>query len=123
MEFELKRLEPVLIDICGKEYPARMPNKAIKELCEIWQIKYFDLFEKLAGGMFDLDEIFDVLYVILKSGGVNVERDMFGDDMEHDTELIGEIMTKISELFNRTQQVESAIEEESADAAKKKRRK
>jgi len=119
MEFELKRLEPVLIDIHGKEYPARMPNKAVKELCEMWGVKYFDLFDKLASGAFELNEVFDVLYVTLKSGGVNVTRDMF-DDMDHDVNFVAEITPKIVELFDRTQKVESAIADEPEGADEKK---
>jgi len=119
MDFELKRLDPVLIDIHGKEYPARMPNKAVKELCELWKVKYFDLFDKLASGAFELDEVFDVLYVTLKSGGVNIKRDMF-DDMDHDINFVAEVTPKIVELFDRTQKVESETEDETEDKTEKK---
>jgi len=110
MELELKRLEPVMIAIQGKEYPARMPNRAMKELAEMWQIKYFGLFQKLATDTLELDEIFDVLFVTLKAGGVNVTRDMF-EDMDHDAEFINTATLKIIELFDRSQKVESALEE------------
>ena len=116
MELELRRLEPVLINIHGREYPARMPNRAVKELTEMWGVKYFDLFEKLAGGAFELDEVLDVLYVTLKCGGVTgISREMF-DDMDHDIEFVAEITPKITELFDRSQRVESVLE----DGVKKK---
>lgn len=122
MEFELKRLEPVYIDIHGKEYPARMPNRAVKELEEMWSVKYFELFEKLAGGAFELDEILDILYVALKCGGVtNITRDMF-EDMDHDVNFIVEVTPKILELFDRTQKVENLLEDkdpEGGDGKKK----
>ena len=110
MELELKRLEPVLITIDGKEYPARMPNRAIKELAEMWGVKYFELFDKLASGSFELDEVFDVLYVTLKAGGVKVEREMF-EDMDHDAFFIASVTSQIIELFDRTQKVENVLED------------
>ena len=122
MELELKRLEPVYIKIQGKEYPARMPNRAIKELAEMWNVKYFDMFEKLAGGAFELDELMDALYVTLKCGGVTgITRAMF-DDMDHDIEFVHvELTPKIVELFDRTQRVESALEENATGDGDKKK--
>ena len=123
MELELIRLEPVLITIHGKEYPARMPNRAVKELSEMWGIKYFDLFEKLANGAFELDEIMDVLYVTLKSGGVtNISRDMF-EDMDHDINFIAEVTTKITELFDRSQRVENMLEDSNGQGINDKKKK
>lgn len=118
MEFELKRLEPVMISINGKEYPARMPNRAIKELCEMWGVKYFELFDRLAGDALELHEMLDVLYVTLKAGGVKLTRALF-NDMEHDINFVSHITAKITELFDRTQSVENILEDTKEDTKKK----
>ena len=36
MKFELKRQEPVFIELCGKEYPARLTNRAVKQILELF---------------------------------------------------------------------------------------
>ena len=78
----------------------------------MWGVKYFDLFDKLAGGAFEIDEIFDCLFVTLKAGGVKgIKREMF-DDMDHDAEFISVCASAIVELFDRTQIVESELQDE-----------
>ena len=121
MEFELKRQEPVYIAIQGKEYPARLTNRAVKELQELWKLGYFDIFDKFTGGTIEPEEIYDLLFVALKSGGVNIAREVF-DDMDHDAYFIADVTPKILELFDRSQRVESVLDEttEPGDEDKKK---
>jgi len=111
LKFELKRLEPVYIEICGQEYPARLTNKAVKEILELWKVEYFEMFDRFASEGLKTDEIHDILYIVLKCGGVEIEREVF-EELDHDPLFISSATAKILELFDRTQKVESVLEEE-----------
>jgi hypothetical protein len=120
MEFELKRLEPVLITIGGGKYPMRLTNRAAKELQEQWGVKYFELFERLTTDTIILDDVLDFLAVTLKSGGVNVSREML-DEIDIDAGFITHATDCIVALLDRTQRVQSAIDEtDEPDEDKKK---
>jgi len=109
MTFELKNLEPVTITIHGADYPARMPFKAVKALCEMWDMEYFDLLNRLSNDTLQYNELFDILFITLKAGGVEVAREAL-DDIEHDPYFITYLTNKIIELFDRTQKAETILD-------------
>ncbi|MCL2215767.1 MAG: gene transfer agent family protein [Defluviitaleaceae bacterium] len=121
MQFELKRLEPVFINIGGAEYPMRLTNKAAKELQELWGVKYFKLFERFTGYGIELDDMMDFLHITLKSGGVKVTREDL-DEIDIDASIIAHATNCIITLLDRTQKVESVIDEtDEPDTGKKKK--
>jgi len=122
MEFELKRLEPVLICIGGGEYPMRLTNKAAKELQELWGVKYFELFQRFTGDGIDLDDMLDFLHITMKSGGVNVTREML-DEIDIDASFIAHATNCIVVLLDRTQKVEGILDDTTEpDGGKKKKK-
>lgn len=111
MDFNLKKLEPILVEIHEEKYPTRMTNRAVKELEEMWGIKYFALFDKIAGAGLEINEMIDVIYVTLKGGGVKVEREQL-EDIEITAQFITHANDTIIKLFDNSQRIESILEDD-----------
>ena len=110
MQFVKSNLEPILFEINGVKYPARLPFKALAELEELTKSSFMVLFDKFATGGFVSSDLLNILYVALKHGGVEIElNDLM--DMEISSELLREVMNEISNLLNRTQKVVSQLQD------------
>ena len=122
MEFNLKKLEPIWIELHGEEYPARMTNRAVKELTELWGIEYFDLFNKIAASGLSVDEILDVIFVTLKGGGIQLTREQL-DDVEIDARFIEHANSKIIQLFDSSQRIVNVLEDDNEESEKDSKKK
>ena len=110
MQFVKSNLEPIIFNIDGHEYPARLPFKALAELEELTKSSFMVLFDKFATGGFTSSDLLNILYVALKHGGVELN---FDDllDMEISSELLRTMMTEITNLLNRSQKVVSQLQD------------
>ena len=112
MKFEKSKLEPVEIEINGTKYPARLPFRACVELEEMFNMSFLKVFDKFADMGATAEEITSVLYVILKHGGVELEK----EDLL-DIEFSIDVMEGISAVLMRASKVVSKLQGQS-DAGK-----
>ena len=117
MKFELKRLEPVIITIQGKDYPAKLTHRAIIELEELTGMGHIEFLSKLEGATTNIKDIQLLLYVSLKGGGVDVTLD---DLLDHDFTISDntKLLTALAEVIDRA----IGIDDETDQAPKKKQK-
>ena len=109
MKFVKSNLEPINIELNGEQYPARLTFRALAELEELTKVSFLIFFDKFANGSFKTNDIIHILYVALKFGGVDVTLDDLRD-VDFDTEQFQKLMTEISKLLKRTQNVVSSVQ-------------
>ena len=100
MKFELKRLEPVIITIQGKDYPAKLTHWSMMKLEELTGRNSFEFLSRIEGLATNIKDMHAFLYVALKGGGVDIAPD---DLLELDFNIIEntDIITALSELATR----------------------
>ncbi len=110
MKFKKSNLEPITIEINGEKYPARLTFRALAELEELTKVSFITLFNKLAEGSFETNDIIYVIYVALKYGGVEVTLDDL-NDTDFDSAQFKNTLSEISKLLSRTQKVVSSLQD------------
>jgi len=119
MKFEISRLEPVKVVICGNEYPLRLPFRGLAELEELLKENFFKIFDKFTNQEYGKNETEHILYVMLKCGGVELNI----SDLE-DIDFSVDIMNAMTLVLSRSHNVQPLIDEsiltEGTQNAKKK---
>ena len=120
MQFVKSNLDPIMIELNGVQYPARLTFKALAELEELTHKSFMKLFDKFGEGDFSSHEIINILYVSLKHGGVAAELDDLRE-MDFSTDFLQGAMSEIGNLFNRTQKVTSLIQDHNKPGTNEKK--
>lgn len=106
MKFEKNKLEPIMIEIEGAEYPAKLTFRALAELEAKTKQSFMEIFNKFAEGVIESKDIINILYVSLKFGSVDINF----DDM-YDISFSTDLFKQLTNLLERTQKVVSSIKE------------
>ena len=115
MKFQPSKLEPVWVNIDGVEYPAKMTMGGLAELEELTGMGFLKLFNKFADQEMAASDLINILYVMLKCGGVELcKKDI------NDVYFTAGILDAMSQVLNRALKVNSVLQDHKEKDNKKK---
>ena len=116
MKFQPSKLEPVLITIDGVEYPAKLTFRGLAEIEELFGMGFFKVFEKFSQQDITVSELISILYIMLKCGGVEVDK----EDLNEIEFSVG-IIDSMSQVLSRANKVNSLLQDKKTTGKKKKK--
>ncbi|MCL1999133.1 MAG: gene transfer agent family protein [Turicibacter sp.] len=104
-KFVRSNIEPIMIELGGVEYPARLTFAALAELEELTDTSFLVLFDHFVKGTATLDSLMKMLFVALKAGGVDVSlADLQGES--YTKEFLEVTLLKLANLLSKSQKVD-----------------
>lgn len=118
MKFQKRKLDPVLIEIDGIQYPSKLTNRVMIELEEITGLSHIEFLSKIENATAKLEDIQTLLYVSLKGGGVELT---LNDMLEADFTLMDQaaITNALSEVIDRAVGIATDLDSGEANDEKK----
>jgi len=117
VKFIKSNLDPIIITICGTDYPALLSFRALTELEELTGEGFNITMNKFAVGDYSPSDILKVVFVSLKGGGVDVVYDDLLS-IDYSTELMTHLTQKTTDLFLRHAGINDMGKDEDDDKKK-----
>ena len=116
MKFEKSKLDPLMLEIGGIQYPLKVSFTAMAEFEEYFSMSYQQVLEKLLEQNLNVKEFQFVLYTLLKAGGV----DLVLEDLD-DADFTLDALNVMTDALIRSNKVLSILAEPTEGTAKKKK--
>jgi hypothetical protein len=110
VKFVKSKLEPVMIEIDGAEYPGILNFRALAELEELSGCSFMAVFTRFSEGNLYVNDIINILYASLKEAGVEIELDDLMQ-LNFTKDFLVKTIKGITNLIETTQKVESVIDD------------